>query len=1031
MKKLCALCSVAVSAPLFLIAALVSRPGVAAIVPLQADGSTLHLWHLDETGVPCLDSVPGGTNLAALAGGATLGNTSISGFGTCLSTLDGGQSAFGGANSDAVLTTLGVNTPAAVQYCDPTTGAFTFEAVVHIEFDPAKNFGPVGGGGNGRNTPFQIVNADGNSTSQRIFQFRIDPIGFQAFSGDTSANVIRLEFINLNGTQNILTPLPVSGPDAIVSNNWYHVAVTYSGTANTAGNINFYWTLLDTNRSAASLLDSSKNMLNSLSGSATPSVFTIGNAGRNPSGSSSNPLNANFLGRIDEVRISNVARSPANMVFGSTNILIVSQPTPANQVVGSGQPFGVNVAATSAAPLGYQWRLNGKLILGATNTTFGVASAQISDSGNYDVIVANSFTTVTSIVAAVTVTDLAIVTQPSSIAAGYAGMATFSVGAAGTQPLSYQWWKEGNPIAGATNSSLTLVVLSAADAGDYYVVVSNNLKVVISDQAVLTVGGPPLSLTSINDGNPPASGYGYAGSSDINATAFICSGLTTVGNQQFLAYYGRHQTDATYPYNNTVWIARRTIGSNSWEVFRTSFTANDITDGHDVVVFGIDGGGYMHLTWGMHNATLHYARSTGPVTGSDPISFGADLGTMTGTETSVTYPQFLAMPNGDLLFIYRVGASGGGDTWLNRWSLAAQTWSNVNFSNGVPIQFIKGLWSSANYNAYPQMPCLDDVGDLFFVWTWRETPAYESNHDLNFAKSPDGGVTWQQFDGTPYDLPISKSGENGDPNTIAQIIMSIPQNSSLINQAGMTLDASNNPVIATWWAPGSSGGNYRRQYMVVFPDSNGVWQARQIFNRTNDPAGTMMLDSAVRDLGRPVVVCDQQNRLIVIYRDNFGSNGLTVAYSLPYAVDPQRTNWTTMDLTTDNLGNYEPVIDLPRWKKDGVLDIVYQASSGEGYNPPANNASPIGVLEWNAASFFNHHPLLQFALTNSNRDALLSWNSQPGWGYQLQQSTNLTDWSTVTTLSGISGYLPVQYVHTNATAGPHKFWRLRTQQGGF
>lgn len=219
--------------------------------------------------------------------------------------------------------------------------------------------------------------------------------------------------------------------------------------------------------------------------------------------------------------------------------------------------------------------------------------------------------------------------------------------------------------------------------------------------------------------------------------------------------------------------------------------------------------------------------------------------------------------------------------------------------------------------------------------------------------------------------------------------------------------------------------------MVVFPDANGVWQSRQISNRTNDPTGTIMLDSAVRDLGRPVVVCDQQDRLIVLYRDNFGSNGLTVAYTLPYSLDPLRTNWATMDLTSNNLGNSEPVIDLARWKMNGVLDVVYQASAGEGYNPSTNTASPIGVLEWDAAAFFNHHPSLQVALAKSNQNVVLSWNSQPGWFYQLQQSTNLTEWSTVTTLSGINGYLPLQYVHTNGATGPLRFWRLRSQQGGF
>src|ERR1035441_8105847 len=42
--------------------------------PYSLDASTLHLWHLNETAVPALDSAPGGTNLTALGGSATLGN---------------------------------------------------------------------------------------------------------------------------------------------------------------------------------------------------------------------------------------------------------------------------------------------------------------------------------------------------------------------------------------------------------------------------------------------------------------------------------------------------------------------------------------------------------------------------------------------------------------------------------------------------------------------------------------------------------------------------------------------------------------------------------------------------------------------------------------------------------------------------------------------------------------------------------------------------------------------------------------------
>jgi hypothetical protein len=77
-------------------------------------------------------------------------------------------------------------------------------------------------------------------------------------------------------------------------------------------------------------------------------------------------------------------------------------------------------------------------------------------------------------------------------------------------------------------------------------------------------------------------------------------------------------------------------------------------------------------------------------------------------------------------------------------------------------------------------------------------------------------------------------------------------------------------------------------------------------------------------------------------------------------------------------------------------------------------------------------------LTNQNQDAALTWNTQPGWGYQVQSGTNLVNWNVITTLnaipatlSGEGGFLPLQFVQTNGAAGPLRFWRLQAKEGGF
>jgi hypothetical protein len=62
-----------------------------------------------------------------------------------------------------------------------------------------------------------------------------------------------------------------------------------------------------------------------------------------------------------------------------------------------------------------------------------------------------------------------------------------------------------------------------------------------------------------------------------------------------------------------------------------------------------------------------------------------------------------------------------------------------------------------------------------------------SNHDFDYARSTNGGVMWQRGDGSVYTLPISQNAESGDPNTLRERIIAIPENSSLINQARMCL----------------------------------------------------------------------------------------------------------------------------------------------------------------------------------------------------------------------------------------------------
>lgn len=980
--------------------------------PPPADLHTLQLWRFEEpaSASAANNAVPGAVTLAAIMNGASLGHPSLPGFGNAASTYDGGPSATLSANPngvpgrDAALGPVpfanGLEDNTHIPHTG-TNGAFTLEALIRPDFHPLALAVPPD-----TSRDMQVISADAEE-SVRLFQFRL------FWSSANNPNP-QLQFINIGSPIQTLTAnLPTTGSNAITASNWFHVAVTYNGQPDTPGNLKLYWTCAETNRIRADLL-ASLRMTNPLPvGTAD---WGIGNEGRATGGAS-----GNFVGLMDEVRFSSVAREADDFLFyedtdndglpDAWERRYFIQLTAQN---GGGDPDGdgftnleeyfggSNPLVRPSVPgdkdgdgLPDEWEV----------THFGHLFQGPDDDFDGD-----GFTNAE---------ELAAGTNPADPNSNPNDSDQDGL------PDAWEWLHFGHLDYGPDDDP----------DGDGF---TNAQEFAEGTNPANPRSFPPrpaTRFTPVEDGDPTTSEYGYAGSSSINAVSFIRSGLTTVGDQQFIAYYGRHATNPAEPHNNRIVIARRALGASTWEVFRTAFTANDITDGHDVVCIGIDGDGVMHMSWGMHGNPYHYACTTTSVTGGQPIVFGPD-GTMTGQENNVTYPQFIPLPGGDLLYFFREGGSGNGDNYLNRWSVATQTWTNVHRSGGTHTPYIKGTGWSPNYNAYWQMPGLDSQGRLHLVWTWRynaDSPAgesgYQTNHDFAYGWSPDFGFTWRRGDGRPYVLPINERGENGNPDSMAGRVLAIPEGWSLINQAGMCLDTNDRPVIASWWAPGAGTNNHRRQYMVAFPGTNQFWETRQISWRTNDPPGVKYSEAFVRDLGRPVVVSDRAGRIIVLYRDNFLSNGLTIAHSLPYADDPQRLLWTTVDLTLENAGSYEPVIDHERWERDNVLHILYQPTAGQGYTPPANTASPIGVLEWNAAAYFAHRPSLELAFANEHRDAVLSFLSQKGWNYRLWTSLDLADWQEVTLAAGNGALLEIP--HPDGGLDQQRYWRLQIQEGAF
>ncbi len=120
------------------------------------------------------------------------------------------------------------------------------------------------------------------------------------------------------------------------------------------------------------------------------------------------------------------------------------------------------------------------------------AATSNSPPGNYAITAggaagANYAVTHVNGVLGVYANSLVLVSQPTNVTVAAGGTVSLSVGAGGTGPFGYQWWKDGAAVAGASNAVLSLTPATTNAAGSYWVVVTNVSGAVTSTVAVVSV----------------------------------------------------------------------------------------------------------------------------------------------------------------------------------------------------------------------------------------------------------------------------------------------------------------------------------------------------------------------------------------------------------------------------------------------------------------------------------------------------------------------------------------------------------------
>ena len=402
--------------------------------------------------------------------------------------------------------------------------------------------------------------------------------------------------------------------------------------------------------------------------------------------------------------------------------------------------------------------------------------------------------------------------------------------------------------------------------------------------------------------------------------------------QEAIVSHNGWQYAAFYSKGGVLSLARRELPDGGWQVALFEDYAVKHDDVHNVPVVGVClKDGTIHLSYDHHGSRLHYRRSV-PGLASEPAkfawegaAFSADSDELVAGEPmkSVTYPGFIAMPDGRLQLLYRLGASGDGD-----WHLAEYDGSAGWTQLGMLLSRKGSYDTSPSRCAYPNPLRYDADGRLSITWCWRERPAcgitdLRTNHDLCFAHSDDFGRTWQSADGATIcrlgDGGVRGNGGDSGAITVDTKGIVVRGTKFLWGQMNTTTqftDSKGRAHVINWQMfqdseSGSKDMNPWRYYHY--------WRGADSAWRTN------LLPFAGR---KPQIIFDAAGAAYVIHAraENRNYHGSDPGGLLTIARAAEASGWTDWEVVWQDavLSVGEPLYDAFRLAKENILTIYTQ-----------------------------------------------------------------------------------------------------------
>jgi hypothetical protein len=214
-----------------------------------------------------------------------------------------------------------------------------------------------------------------------------------------------------------------------------------------------------------------------------------------------NPVTLADIGVYDVIVWNNCGTviSDTAHLYANIDPAIIVNPEDISSCLGQTESFIVGIIAAGSALPNFQWYKDGLVLTGENDSVLTISNITLAKTGAYFCELSNNCDTVYTDIVYLTVNIAPqIVQQPNSISTCIGNTEQFIVVASGDS-LYYQWFKDGNPLPGATDSILQFNPVQASHIGIYYCHIWNTCGSINSQPVSLYMNIPPaITLQPIN-----------------------------------------------------------------------------------------------------------------------------------------------------------------------------------------------------------------------------------------------------------------------------------------------------------------------------------------------------------------------------------------------------------------------------------------------------------------------------------------------------------------------------------------------------